>query len=636
MKIWQYLSKRGESLTIFFILFVGLINGGLYTFIVPPWQHYDEPAHFEYAWLIANQGKLPEANSSDSEMRREVAASMVEHNFFDTLAPPNLLLENTWIGISQTRDQSLYYLIAAIPLWLLKGSDVAFQLYSVRLVSLIMFLVTILVANKLSGDIFPENKSLSWMIPTSIALTPAFVDIMTAINNDVGAVLAFSIFLWLGARIIVRGITLMRVIVFLMVTGVCFYTKTTVFIAIPMAIFLFLFSMFQVPYPWKLIAIPATLGSIFLAGLFSLTKEDAAFWYRNQYTVQQNVSTRSQQNVSSSGKHAFLIQFNPSEKNELALFQPLDNPAISALSGKDFTLGAWIWASEPVQAQMLTLWVDGTSHTQAIQLEQMPAFFSLTGKIPDDTNRIQVVIDPLTTTPDHQISVYFDNILLINGDYRLAGIPELTEEGRQGKWGNREFLNLIRNPSAEKTWFTFKPPLLLQFSTQTSIPVYALPAMQDLQLTSGIYRNTIKNLFESFWARFGWNHVTLSQPWYVVLQWFTIISLGISTFVFFRLKSWSNTKIRIIMGWFAICALLIWVAALARQNLPFWNFIFFTPSARYAFPAIIPSMILIIGGWSVLPTFYPRLKAVSYFPILFLSILDVISIITIFHFYYSR
>jgi len=58
------------------------MNGLFYVFIIPPWQHYDEPNHFEYVWLIADRGRLPMPGDYDQEMRRTVAISMIEHNFF--------------------------------------------------------------------------------------------------------------------------------------------------------------------------------------------------------------------------------------------------------------------------------------------------------------------------------------------------------------------------------------------------------------------------------------------------------------------------------------------------------------------------------------------------------------------------
>ena len=61
---------------------------------------------FEYAWLLANRNGFPAPGDYDQEMRREVAASMIEYNFFQNLGfRPNLLSqdESIWIGISQQR-----------------------------------------------------------------------------------------------------------------------------------------------------------------------------------------------------------------------------------------------------------------------------------------------------------------------------------------------------------------------------------------------------------------------------------------------------------------------------------------------------------------------------------------------------
>lgn len=59
------------------ILLVGLIHGLLYVFLMPPWQHYDEPTHFEYVWLIANRPGLPKPGDYDRDMRRQVGKSVV-------------------------------------------------------------------------------------------------------------------------------------------------------------------------------------------------------------------------------------------------------------------------------------------------------------------------------------------------------------------------------------------------------------------------------------------------------------------------------------------------------------------------------------------------------------------------------
>jgi hypothetical protein len=86
-------------------LSLGFIHGLIYVFLIPVWQHYDEPNHFEYAWLIAKRNGLPSPSDYDLGMRREVALSMVKSGFFRTLGfLPDVNSDKVpaWIGpISQ-------------------------------------------------------------------------------------------------------------------------------------------------------------------------------------------------------------------------------------------------------------------------------------------------------------------------------------------------------------------------------------------------------------------------------------------------------------------------------------------------------------------------------------------------------
>jgi len=181
------------------ILVVGLLHGLLYVFLVPPWQHYDEPAHFEYAWLLANRSGLPKSGDYDQTMRRAVATSMIEHNFFhnlDFLPDLESKTEPIWIGISQLDDPPFYYLLVSLPLRLLSSWDVTWQLYAARFISLNLYLVSILTAWGIISELVPVGNPLVWMVPASMALLPGYIDLMTAVNNDVGATVLFSLFLW--------------------------------------------------------------------------------------------------------------------------------------------------------------------------------------------------------------------------------------------------------------------------------------------------------------------------------------------------------------------------------------------------------------------------------------------------------
>ena len=101
--------------------------------MLPPWQHYDEPSHFEYAWLIANRSLTPGDSDVDLTMRREIATSMLQYGFYRGLPQPDLQQENPlkiWIGVSQLGKSPLYYTLVSLPLFLMRGVDVAAQLYA--------------------------------------------------------------------------------------------------------------------------------------------------------------------------------------------------------------------------------------------------------------------------------------------------------------------------------------------------------------------------------------------------------------------------------------------------------------------------------------------------------------------------
>src|SRR5690606_32996478 len=67
------------------VLIVALFQGLLYLFLLPPWQHYDEPTHFEYACLLAARSRRPEINEVNTTVRREVAASILVLYFYYNL-----------------------------------------------------------------------------------------------------------------------------------------------------------------------------------------------------------------------------------------------------------------------------------------------------------------------------------------------------------------------------------------------------------------------------------------------------------------------------------------------------------------------------------------------------------------------
>ncbi|MFH1634141.1 MAG: hypothetical protein ABIG63_09040 [Chloroflexota bacterium] len=454
--------KQHQSLGI--ILILGIIHGLLYVYLVPPWQHYDEPSQLEYAWLIADTDNHPKPGDYNQAMRREAAASMIEHDFFSGLDfVPNLLPADApaWIGISQISDAPLYFQIVSLPLRLIRGSDITFQFYISRMVSLVLFLVSIVASYGVIKEITPDKHPLRWMVPLTLALLPSYVDLMTAVNNDVGATAFFSLFLWGSVAMIRRGFSWPRFLWIGVAAIVCGSTKNTVMIA------------------YALVLIPV------LFGIFRDSRQMIAW-------------------------------------------------SILIVAGIGLLLAIYPW-------------------------------------------------------------------------------------GQAANWVNPKLDTFINKIAY------IKPSLVI-----TSI--------RDWENTNWYYQSTLVNLGRTFWAKFGWGHVSLigSKP-YRLLGITTL--LGVAGALGKIIRHWKHQPCVLILLFGAAMA-AIWGAALTRGLGSIYTDKVFIPAARYAYPAIIPTVILLNSGWLEITQqinhrlHIPRKYILAAYVGCFLG-LDILSAVSIMLFYAS-
>jgi hypothetical protein len=100
----------------------------------------------------------------------------------------------------------------------------------------------------------------------------------------------------------------------------------------------------------------------------------------------------------------------------------------------------------------------------------------------------------------------------------------------------------------------------------------------------------------SFWATFGWNETGLSGAWYWGLALLTALGAAGTVVSLARARaqqrpaSWSRA-----LGFLAVAALALWGNAFLRPHpvtgTPY------LPVARYAYPAIVPTILALAGGW---------------------------------------
>ena len=644
------LSKRSEYILLAIVLVVGFAHGLIYVFIMPPWQHYDEPNHFEYSWLIANRGRLPNLGDYDQGMRRTVALSMIESDFFRGLdfAPDLASVEEPiWIGqFSQLADPPLYYIIGALPLFLIQTDEVDTQLYAVRLVSLLLYLLSIFFAWGAIKEITSDGNPLRIIVPLTIALLPGFTDVMTSVNNIVGATAIFSLFIWGSLRLIVRGFSWINFLWAGAAVLLCLWTSVTVYASIPLFLVSLLFSIFRGSFRW----VP---WSIFvLGGLASLilvfSWGDPRGWYRS---ILQDIPVREVNTKAVSGEYVFQVDSQGIVSPEWV--GPLFQSVGKDLPSGAYTFGAWMWASQAIRVQTPIIGTGGKSYSENVDLGLEPRFFAMPFTLAAETpNRVWIMLAPEAGRSQTGI-VYYDGLVLSKGERPVETPPIFfNSSGSEGTWGDSEFINLIKNPSAEEagvqiqSWANRVGGRIIP---DDNLPSLLMTYITDWSGAGWHYRLVIENLFQTFWGKFGWGQVSLTGRYS-----FTIL-LVINLLAFLGLLIWFTRQVlerglgqsQVIPFWetvffLAIILLILWGGAMIRgaSYLPYNRL--YLPVARYVYPSIIPTvMTLSLGIVTFLGWVFSRiikeprqvLMVVFGITITGLLILDLASIISVLSYY---
>jgi hypothetical protein len=632
--------ETAERWMISFVMILGLVHGMLYLILMPPWQHYDEPSHFEYAWLIASRFSLPEYPDFDPAERRVIAESMIEHGFFkgmDYLPNLDALEEPAWIGVNLTGALPLYHIIIAIPIRILFNTNVDTQLYAARVVSMVMYLMTLWLAYKLVSEFVPQGHALRWVVPGAMALQPGFTELMSAVNNDVGATLAFSLFLYASARLIQQGLSWRRAAFLLLCIVLCVLTKNTVLVALPLGLLALFFALHRWR-GWKWVGFTLFGGTLVLmVAVFSWG--DASLWYRDSL---QAAPTHGKVDNAPLGQASVILEAMPGGENASRVYQPLPTSLVEKLRGKTVTIGAWIWASEPIQVRpaIISQTLLGAGPNK-VEVGFQPVFIASRVEIPADAERLWVILRaPALSEVVEPVSVYYDGVILLEGEWPLDSPPDFNGvDANEGTWAGMDFHNLVRNASAEKTWPYVRPwleTLAQRFPWAAHLsPTGLVNASLDLQNSTPLFRATISRLWQTFWGFFGWGHVNLPTEAYRFIKWLTLLSLAMAPFGLWNVSRMKSRTWALALAFLGLALMAIWGIVFMR-GLPSLFGEVYLPTARYAYPVIIPTMFLISAGWCA---GLPRLKWQMVLTGLFFTMLlalDILSLITIIRYYCGR
>jgi hypothetical protein len=575
------------------IIGVALIQGLLFVFLLPPWQHYDEPGHFEYAWLVANLDHWPRIGEYSIEMRREVAASMMEHNFYRDLPYlPNLLATEPPpdIGISQLGDLPIYYFLASIPLRICKFTDITFQLYLARLVSLILYIVTIWAAIGICRDLFGAYHPLTWMVPIFMVFLAPFTSLMTAVNNDVAAVASTTLFLWAAVNILLNDFHLRNSAYLILSLAICLLSKTTTLVTLPLFFFMVGVGIYRFFNKRVVIYVFGLLSIIAIPLLFSWNKSAPSLFYARQDKL---LPTRIKSKIAPVGNYVFALPTQKSDDD--GYYQMLPSTKMKQLSGRIITLGVWMWANKPLNIRSPNVIINnqGILPSNYIHLETNPNFYTFTGKVPKTVDLGWLKIFPGEATDGTMI--YWDGWILTEGYYSSSPPPVFQDsQGSMALWDEHNIINILSNASGEKLWPVLRPPVSNFINSKLHFSSAYLWSFLDFSGTGWYFQTDLGWLFKTFWEKFAWGNVTLrgSRFFWVfsAMSFIGLIGSIIAGWKYHNQISW------ILVSFFGIAVLGTYWLTLLR-GVGTWYTRLFLPAARYAYPAIMPVAIGLCGGW---------------------------------------
>jgi hypothetical protein len=628
-----------DRLKLLLLLLLALLQGILYIVIVPPWQHYDEPTHFEYAWLIANKGILPEAADIDPLMRREVLASMTRHDFF--VGPPPQWLNDAgqvWLGILELTHPPAYYAYLALGLSPFSFLDMTSQLYIARFMTVLLYLGTVGFMYAITAELTPRRHMLRWLVPLTVVLIGPFANQMTAVNNDAASAFSLTLFLWMAVRLVRRNFSVGALLLLSFTALLAVFSKNTTALAVAlMPHVLILVWWLRRRWAWHWFWLSAgLLGAVFIFVFFEWG--DAAYWYRFENQSVQLYPTQSEAPLETAYPYSVRITVD-SKDPERKLLNPLFAHQMKDIAGKAVSVGGWIWSNETqaIDAPGLLLSNRNSNQlyslTEPITVTTTPTFVVATYTIPEEAAVGYYSLFAKTVlAKEAYFDVYLQGAFLIEGGWpenvappSLGAPLPATIEGR----------NLLRNGTPTEGWprlRTWVDQVFERYFRRS--PSYLFSALLDVQRNVPFLLGSIAPyLLTDLFVAYGWGQVRIGEWWWIYGFSLLVVMAFIGLWRWYqRSKSKRSNSLLPAISVLAVAGIMVWIAALIWP-LPY-NWARLTlPSARYTFAAIAPTALFLAGGWWAVWSERWRTLGIAIFVILlvFLNLAGIWRIIEFYH-----
>jgi hypothetical protein len=277
------------------------------------------------------------------------------------------------------------------------------------------------------------------------------------------------------------------------------------------------------------------------------------------------------------------------------------------LAGRQVSFGGWVWASQPTDAAVLGLdysYIGSTSIplvTQPITLTTTPTFMAWTTRIPSDSAHLHYRLEARQLTAEEPaVQIFLDGAILAAGTFSDTTTPQFADtSASNGAWNGRPFNNFVRNASGEQAWPRLQGWLdrsLIAYARRSLTPV--LSAVFDIERTKALLlRDVPSQLVFSFFGNYGWRHVALpTRPWQPIFHGLALLStVGVFVWLWRRQTKPADQPLTpyVFLG---IVGVVVWSNVMIRV-LPWLDGVSAFAVARYGYPAVLPALLLLVGGW---------------------------------------
>jgi len=222
---------------------VAFMNAAAWSLITPPFQAPDEPAHFAYVQLLAENHRLPASELDEGSPAEQAALNDLEFEAirFDPVrrsllfaAQQRKLEHDLALPLSQrglggagtaSLEPPLYYAIATIPYELGAGGSLLTRLELVRLLSALFAAITALFAYLFVREALPGSRS-AWAVGgLAVALFPLLGFVSSGIDPDAMLFAICAALYYCLARGFRRGLTPRLALIIAALTATGFVTK---------------------------------------------------------------------------------------------------------------------------------------------------------------------------------------------------------------------------------------------------------------------------------------------------------------------------------------------------------------------------------------------------------------------------